>query len=72
MSAPALRVHHSLGNAFAILMRQLFDELVVLEQDRASRAGGQGVLIVGNRGACRGGQFCVGHDSGVSLGVKLA
>jgi len=30
------------------LVRQLLDELVILHQQRAERAGGQRVLVVGN------------------------
>ena len=34
--SPTLGMHHALGNALAILMRQLFDQLIVLQQQGAS------------------------------------
>ena len=48
---PALGMHHPLGDALAVLMRQLFEQLVVLHQHRTARAGGFAVLVVGNRRA---------------------
>ncbi len=54
VGAPALGVHRALGDALAVLVRQLFDQLIVLHQQRAERAGGQRVLVVGNRCAGSG------------------
>ena len=53
--SPALGVDYPLGDAFPILMGQLFDQLVVLQQDRAALPGGQGVLVISHRraSACR-------------------
>ena len=55
--APALGVHHPLGNALAVLMGELFDELVVLQQDRPAFSGREGVLVVGHRRAGAGGHY---------------
>jgi hypothetical protein len=37
------------GDAFAILVRQLFEQLIILEQQRPARACAQAVLVIGNR-----------------------
>ena len=36
----ALGVHHALGDALAVLVGELLEQLVVLHQHRAARAGG--------------------------------
>ncbi len=73
VGTPAFGVNGALGNALAILVRQLFDQLIVLQQNGAAFSGGQGVLVVGNRrtgGSGEGG--LVGHDGGSShLDVNL-
>ncbi len=33
-------MHGALGNALAVLVRQLFEQLVILQQQRPARAGG--------------------------------
>jgi hypothetical protein len=38
---------HALRNALAVLVGQLLDQLVILQQQRAARAGGDAVLVVG-------------------------
>ena len=48
---PSPCVHHALGNALAVLMGQLFEQLIILQQDGAAVAGGQAVLVVGNGGS---------------------
>jgi hypothetical protein len=45
---------HALGNAFAVLVRELLDELPVLQQRRAARSCGHRVLLVRDRCAGRG------------------
>ena len=60
--APALGVDDALGDALAVLMGQLLQQVPVLHQHRAARASRQAVLVVDHRGAGRG-----GHD-GTSLG----
>ena len=47
----ALGVHGALRNALAVLMRELFEQMEVLEQHRAARAGGQRILVIGDRRA---------------------
>jgi hypothetical protein len=37
------------GDAFAILVRQLFEQLIILEQQRSARTCAQTVLVIGNR-----------------------
>ena len=61
VSAPALGMHHALGDALAVLVRQLLEQLVVLHQHRAALAGGQRILIVGDRRTGRGGHADLGH-----------
>ncbi|MBB30600.1 MAG: hypothetical protein CME25_17050 [Gemmatimonadetes bacterium] len=53
--APALGMDDPFGNAFAVLMGQLFKQLIVLHQQRTARAGGFAVLVRNYRGAGRGG-----------------
>ena len=55
VSAPALGMHDALGDALAVVMGHLLDQLPVLHQYRAARACGQAVLIIGNRRAGSGG-----------------
>ena len=47
MGAVSARVHDALGHAFAIELRHLLDQVVVLQQQRAVRAGTEGVLVAG-------------------------
>ncbi len=54
-------MHRPLGDALAVLMRELLDELVILEEDRTARAGGLGG-VVGGDGRAPGGGQTVGHD----------
>ncbi|MCY1423442.1 hypothetical protein D9M71_391530 [compost metagenome] len=49
IGAPALGMHDALGNALAVLMGQLLDQVVVLEQQRPARPGAEGILVVRNR-----------------------
>jgi len=55
MGTPALGVDDALRDALAILVRQLLDELVVLQQHGTSRPRGERVLVVGNGTAPGGG-----------------
>jgi len=41
-------VDGALGNALAVLVGELFEQLIILHQERAARAGGDGVLVVGD------------------------
>ena len=55
-------VHGALGNAFAVLVRELLDELIILHEKRAARTSGDRVLVVGDRRAGGGGQdWTFGH-----------
>ncbi len=64
VSAPALGVHDALGDAFAVLVGQLLDELVVLHQHRTARACRNRILVIRNGGASAG-CHCrfVGHEA---------
>ena len=53
--ARALRVHVALGDALAVEVRHLVQEVVVVQQDRAVGAQGQRVAVAGRRGARLGG-----------------
>ena len=56
VSARPLGVHHALGNALAVEVLQLLDEVEILQQDRPARAGGDRVLVVGDGDAGSGGK----------------
>jgi len=49
-------MHHALGDAFAVEVLQLLDQVEILDQDGAARAGGLRVLVVGDRRARCGGE----------------
>ena len=55
IGTPALGMDDTFGDAFAILVCQLFEQLIILEQQRTARACAQAVLVIGNRRtrACR-------------------
>ena len=46
MCTGALGMHDTLGNAFTVEVRQFVDQVEVLEQQRAIRAGAQAVLVI--------------------------
>src|SRR5262245_15604962 len=46
VSAPALGVHGTLRNAFAILVREFLNKLVVLKQHRSSRPCSHRILVI--------------------------
>jgi hypothetical protein len=48
MGTPAFGMNGTLRNALAILRSKLLNELIVLQENRATWAGGEGVLIVGD------------------------
>src|SRR5690242_1995723 len=52
----------ALGDALAVEVRHLLDQVLVLEQDRPVGSDGEGELVAGNRGAgVRGRAGFVGH-----------
>jgi hypothetical protein len=53
----SLRMDHALGDPLAVLVRELLEQLIVLQQDRTFRASRDAVLIVRNRSA-GGGREC--------------
>ncbi len=57
MGAPTLGMDRPLGDAFAVLIGELFQQLPILHQQWAARTGGQRVLVVSDWGAGSGGQF---------------
>ncbi len=54
VSAGAFGVHGALGNALAVLMREFFEQVEILHQQRAARACGKRILVVGDGRAARG------------------
>ena len=52
-AAPAFGMDHAFRDPFAVLMRQLFQQLVILHQHRAAVACGLGGLVRRDRCACR-------------------
>jgi hypothetical protein len=65
--AGAARVHHALGDPLAVEVRDLLEEVVVLEHRRAAVAHGAVVLVVDDRVALARGQ-----DGGLVLPVAVA
>ena len=65
---PTLGMHDPFRDPFPVLVRQLFDELVVLHQHRPARSGGQAVLVVRHRIAAGGGHRL---DGSIGHGVLL-
>jgi hypothetical protein len=66
-------VHRPLGNALAVLVGELLEQLIILQQDRAARTGGDRVLVIRDRIAASGGERgFIGHGarpSGVARDV---
>src|SRR5260221_4809592 len=61
---PAFRMHGTLGNALTVLVREFLEQLIILQQYRPVGAGRDGVLIVRNRTAGRGGKGgAFAHDT---------
>ncbi len=60
MSAPALGVHRAFGNALAVLVRKLLDQLIILHQQGTAGARAEGVLVIRNRITGAGGQLTAG------------
>jgi len=54
-------VHDAFGDAFAVEVGVLLEELPVLHQQGAARPRGQGVLVVAHGDAGRGGEFAFFH-----------
>ena len=54
IGSPSLGVDDPFRNSLTVLMRQFFDKLVVLQQNRSERTGGDRILIVGNWRSRRG------------------
>ncbi|MNQ08762.1 hypothetical protein D3C85_215620 [compost metagenome] len=54
VGARTFGVHDALGNALAVEMLEFFDQVEVLQQQRATGAGADGILVVGD-GNARGG-----------------
>jgi hypothetical protein len=44
-------MNHTLGNALAVLVRELLEKFMILQKDWSSRPSGQGVLVVGDGGS---------------------
>ncbi len=66
-----LGVDRTLRDAFAVLVSELFDELVVLKLKRSARTGGFGILVVGDRVAGGGGELGIlWHDSEIETQNK--
>jgi hypothetical protein len=57
-------VHRPLGNALAVLVGELLEQLIILQQDRAARTGGDRVLVIRDRIAASGGERgFIGHGA---------
>src|SRR6185437_11797546 len=57
VSAAALGVNHAFRNPFAVELRHLLDQVMVLQQDRTVGAGGKGMFVARSRNACIGGRY---------------
>jgi len=63
----------ALGNALAVLVGKLFEQKEIFEQHGAARAGGDGVLIVGDGHAAGSGECrTFGHGLTCSCDVNRA
>ena len=49
VSRRAFRMDGAFGNALTILVYESFEQLIILHQQRAARACGDGVLVVSDR-----------------------
>ena len=70
VGAGALGVHRALGDALAVLVRQLLEQAEVLHEDRPARTRRLGVLVVGYRSTARRGHGGLGHRT-LSFGRVL-
>jgi hypothetical protein len=61
IGARALGVDDAFRHPFAVLVGQLFQQLIILHQQGSARTGAERVLVVGDRRAARRGQGLVGH-----------
>src|SRR6266403_1293096 len=69
---PTLGMHRSLGNALAVLVSELLQQLVVLQQQRTPRPGTEGILVIGNGIAGASGQLFAGRRRVVDRSVHGA
>ncbi len=61
-------MHGALGDALTVLVRKLLKQLIVLQQNGPARAGRDGVLVVRDRIAGRGGKGgAFAHDTAPGL-----
>jgi hypothetical protein len=67
VGARAFGVHTTLRNVFAVEVGELLDQVEIVEQQRAARAGGTGILVIGYRCAAGGGEIWLMGSSSVSL-----
>ncbi|MNF54933.1 hypothetical protein D3C84_363770 [compost metagenome] len=66
----AFGVYTALRDVFTVEVGKLLDQVKVVEQQRATRAGGTGILVIGNRSATGGGKrFVLAHAIFLPLSV---
>src|SRR5690606_20959203 len=67
----ALGVHDTLGDAFAVEVLQLLEQLDVLHEDGPARAGGEGLLFAGGGGGSGGEDRTTLLRHGAAPGVSV-
>ncbi|MNQ94856.1 hypothetical protein D3C85_1103940 [compost metagenome] len=72
VSTRTLGVHTTLRDVFTVEVGKLLDQVKVVEQQRATRAGGTGILVIGDRSATGGGKrFILAHAISSFVSLKL-
>ncbi|MNF77545.1 hypothetical protein D3C84_596950 [compost metagenome] len=72
VGARAFGMHTAFRDVFAVEVGELLDQVKVVEQQRATRAGRAGILVVGDRSATGGGKrFILAHAISSFVGLEL-
>jgi hypothetical protein len=62
VSSGTFCVHYAFRNPLPVKMRQLLDQVNILQEDRPTLPGGEGVLVIGNRNSLVSGESFFVHD----------
>jgi hypothetical protein len=66
-------VDTTLRDIFTVEVGKLLEQVEVVEQQWAARAGGAGILVIGDRGAaCGRKRFDLAHAQSSSVGLRTA
>jgi hypothetical protein len=67
VGTPSLRVHRTLRNSLSVLVRELLDQLIILQLQRTSWPRRERILVVGNGIARAGGQLIAAAPDTLSV-----